>query len=337
MSWSPSFASTALLAVALCAPAVRSQKQPEVKLATLLPRDGSSHKLLEDLKARLAKAEGGGVKLTLRPDYTEGETAMVSKMKAGALQAGLITVVGIAEIDKSVSALQNLPLMFQDLAEVDHVQAALTPMLEKRLLEKGFYVLTWIDAGWVRWFSRKPILTPDDLRQQKLFCWSSDSPQFDLMKKHGLKPVLLEPTDAKASLATGMIDAIATPPFAALAFQYADDTRHVLMLNWAPLVGGLVVTKKAFDALPEATRAEFRKAAQECGAKMRERNRKEADEAIATLRDKKGVTVHEPTPAQLTEWKKFGDEIWPDVRGGIVPADLFDEVQKILAERRAKK
>jgi len=324
------------LAATLLTPCARAQKQPEIKLATLLPRDGSGHKVLEDLKATLQKAEGGGVKLTLRPDYTEGESAMVAKMKAGALQAGLITVVGISEIDKSVSALQNLPLMFQDLAEVDHVQAALTPMLEKRLSDKGFYVLCWVDAGWVRWFSRKPILTPDDLRQQKLFCWSSDSPQFDLMKKHGLKPVLLEPTDVKASLATGMIDAIATPPFAALAFQYFDDTKNVLMVEWAPLVGGLVVTKKAFEALPEATRTAFRAAATAMGVKMRERNRKEADEALATLQ-KKGITVNRPSKEQGELWAKFADEIWPDVRGNIVPADLFDEVKKILAERRAKK
>ena len=40
-----------------------------------------------------------------------------------------------------------------------------------------------------------------------------------------------------------------------------------------------------------------------------------------------------PPNVDAVQW--FVDEIWPDVRGGIVPADLFDEVQKILGHSSA--
>jgi TRAP-type C4-dicarboxylate transport system substrate-binding protein len=323
-------------AALLLAATVLAQKQTEIKLATLAPRDGSVHKILEDLKADLAKAPDGGIKLQVRPDYTLGESAMISKMKVDSLQGGLITVVGIAEIDKGVSALQNLPMTFRGFEELDWVQQKLTPMLEKRLADKGFYVLGWVDAGWVRWFSKAPVLVPDDLKKQKIFCWVSDSPQFDIMKKHGLTPVLLEPANIKSSLSTGLIDALVTAPFAALAFQYYTDTKNCLALDWGPLVGGLVVTKKAFDALPEAKQAAFRAAAQTHCARIRERNRQEAAESIEAMRKDKGLVVNTPTKEQLEKWQKFAEELWPEIRGAIVPAELYDEVQKILAERRKK-
>jgi TRAP-type C4-dicarboxylate transport system substrate-binding protein len=323
---------TALLLAAI----LPGQKSHDLKLATLAPKDGSVHKILEDLKAELAKAPEGGIKLKLKPDYTLGESAMVGKMRIDALQAGLITVVGIGEIDKSVAALQDLPMMFRDFDELDHVQQKLTPTLEKRLAAKGFYVLGWVDAGWVRWFSRAPVLTPDDLRKQKVFCWVSQTDQFDMMKKHGFSPVLLEPSNIKTSLATGLIDALVTVPWVALGYQYYSDTKHCLALDWGPLVGGLVVSKKAFDALPEAKRAAFRAAALVHCARIRAANRKEMVEAIETMQSKWGLRVHEPNAEQRRAWQTLAEQLWPEIRGKLIPAELFDEVRQLLEERRKK-
>jgi TRAP-type C4-dicarboxylate transport system substrate-binding protein len=93
------------------------------------------------MKEKWQKAPGGGATLTIFNGSQGGEADMVRKMKNGLLQAAMLSVVGLAEIDKSVSALQYMPMMFRSLEEVDHVRDKLAPTLEKRLLAKDFVVL----------------------------------------------------------------------------------------------------------------------------------------------------------------------------------------------------
>jgi hypothetical protein len=50
---------------------------------------------------------------------------------------------------------------------------------------------------------------------------------------------------------------------------------------------------------------------------------------------KRGLTVHPVPPEVEAEWRKLGEEVQTRIRGKIVPADLFDEVQRVLKEYRS--
>jgi TRAP-type C4-dicarboxylate transport system substrate-binding protein len=102
--------------------------------------------------------------------------------------------------------------------------------------------------------SRAARLRPADLKSQKMFVWQGDNTQVDLMKGYGYQPVPLETSDIYTSLQTGMIDAVPSIPYYALAGQFFSQAKHMLELNWAPLVGGAVVSKKTWDVIPEAAR-----------------------------------------------------------------------------------
>ena len=97
------------------------------------------------------------------------EADMVRRMRLGQLQAAMVTTTGLTEIEPAVAGLQTIPKAFRTLEEVDYIGEKLQPMLEKRLEEKGFVVLFWSDTGFVRFFSKQPMITPDDLRKTKLF------------------------------------------------------------------------------------------------------------------------------------------------------------------------
>jgi TRAP-type C4-dicarboxylate transport system substrate-binding protein len=71
-----------------------------------------------------------------------------------------MSAVGLAQIDRSVTCLQLMPLAFRDWREVDYVRQKIAPDLEGRLRAKGFEVLFWADAGWVRYFSKAPAYAP---------------------------------------------------------------------------------------------------------------------------------------------------------------------------------
>lgn len=307
-----------------------------VRLATLAPKGSSMHKSLELLREKWGKATDGGVKLVIYPDgVMGGEADIVRKMRAEQLQAAVLTVAGLEEIDKSVAALQNLPLMFRTLDEAAYVREKLRPMLEKRFEEKGFVMLFLGDVGWVHFFSKEPVIHPDDLKKTKLFTWVGDNQTTDLMKNLGLHPVPLEPTDILTGLQTGLIDAVAMVPFFALAAQIYSPTPNMLDLKWAPLVGAGVMLKKTWDSFPPALREELRSSASVIGPQIIERQRVENQEAIQAMQ-KRGLTVHAATPAIEAEWRAFVEPVYPKLRGLEVPADLFDLVVSSLSEFRAR-
>jgi TRAP-type C4-dicarboxylate transport system substrate-binding protein len=319
------------MAVVACGVTFAADQSQRIKLATILPRGTSTHQALLEMAAKWREA---GVTLTLYTDAVMGgEAETVRRMRIDQLQGAALSVAGLAELDHSVTALQLMPMMFRSLDEVAYVRERMRPLLEKRLEEKGFVVLFWADAGWVRFFSKKPVLRPDDLRKQKVFVLTSDSSQSDLMKSAGFQVVPLEYTDTLTGLRTGLIDAVPTAPFYALAGQFYVPAPYMLELNYVPLVGGLVITRRAWDAIPAAARETVRKAADEAGKKISIQSHQEMQEAVAAMQ-KRGLKVTQLTPAAEAEWRAMFDGVYPKLRGSMVPADVFDEVQRLLREYR---
>lgn len=313
--------------------ALAATAQPvRVNLGTLAPRGSVYHQSL----ATLAEAwRTNGVKLVIYPDGTQGgEADMVRLMRIGSLQAGMLTAVGLSEIEPGINGLQDLPKLYNNFDELEYVTDKLRPMLEKRFADKGFVVLFWVDAGWVRYFSKEPILTPTDLKRMKIFTWSGDTETARIMKINGYNSVMLETSDILPGLETGLINATAVPPIFALAGQLDLRAPHMLNLNWGPLVGACVIKKSTWEKIPAANRAALLAAAEKAGAEIRANSRKESDAAVAAMQ-KRGLIVHEVTPEQDAVWRTEAEKLYPEIRGHIVPADIFDEVQRLVKEYRA--
>ena len=320
------------MAIALTAAlAWSAEGQHKMRLGTVAPKDSSFHRILS---AMGQEWKGEGVELKIFAGGARGgEADMVSLMRNGALDAGLLTAVGLSEIDPSVEALQSFPMLFRSLDEVDYVNDRLRPGLEKRLREKGFIVLFWADAGWVRFFSRNPIRRPDELRRAKLFSWSGDVAAVKIYRDSGFHPVSLETNDILPSLQTGLIDAVPLPPYVALTTQVYLHAPNMLQLDWAPLVGALVVTEKSWNRLPAATQASLARAAGKAGAAMKARNRLESEQAVVRMAQHK-LTVNRVPADVVEEWRAVAERSWPRLRGSKIPPELFDEVMRLIAEYR---
>src|SRR5207245_6696572 len=132
----------------------------------------------------------------------------------------------------------------------------------------------WGDAGWVRFFSRSPALRPDDYRRLKIITGAGDAPQADIMKSLGYHPVVLEVADILPALQTGMINMVPSTPFWALTLQLYPQAPYMLDLDWAPMVGAVVVTRKAWEAMTPAGRQALAKAGAEMGAELRALSRR---------------------------------------------------------------
>ncbi len=323
-------------ALALCALGLSaSADDPKlVRLATLAPKGSSLHKILQAMKERLRSAPNGGIELRIFTDGSMGgEAEVVSKMRIKQLQAGLLTAAGLGQIDPSIKALQNLPLVYRDLDEVALVRDKLAPEIKQRFEAKGFVLLFMGDIGFVRYFSKQPIRLPDDLKKVKMFTLPGDVQQVDLMKSLGLNPQPLEPTDILPALQTGMIDCVPMIPFYAQISQFYKPAPYMLDLDWAPLVGGCVVLKELFDSFPPDLRKAVLEASSETGAQVVTRNRIEGKESIAAMQAN-GLKLVTPTASELQAWRDFLAPVYPRLRGGVVDAELYDLVMQTLKEHR---
>lgn len=321
-----------LLAIGLASSA---SAQTRIRLGTLVPSGTSYYHSLESMGAKWKQDSKGNIALTIYGGGTMGsENEIVRRMRVGQLQAAVLTAAGLAEIDRSVSALQEMPLMYRSLEEASYVREKLAGDIERRLAAKGFVVLFWVDAGWVRIFSKDPGILPQDFRKMKIFVTAGDVPESELLKSAGYKPVLLEWADVLTSLQTGMIDAVPTIPFHVLANQFYLSTHHMLEVNWLPLVGALVVTKKSWEALQPAERDVMMKSAAQCGREFQEHGRQENQDAVRAMQ-KRGLQVHPVSKEAEEEWRRFAESLYPNIRGTIVPADMFDQVVQVLRDYRA--
>jgi TRAP-type transport system periplasmic protein len=305
-----------------------------VKLGTLAPSGSSFHMALVEMGQKWRTASGESVKLTIYADGTQGgEAEMVQKMRAGSLNAGMLTVVGLSDIEKSVGGLSFLPLTFRSWSEYDYVLGKIGPRLEKMLLDKGFVVLFWGDAGWLHYFSKARVLRPDDLKPMKIFTWAGDAFQVDVMKSLGYNPIPLETADILPSLRTGMINAISIPSTQALAGQIYSVANNMLNLKWSILSGGTVIKKDRWDKISPDLQKKLMAAAAAAGAKIRDASRKEDEDAIKAMQAK-GVKVNIATPQDEQEWYKLTSIVYPKIRGKMVPVDIFDEIQRLVKEFR---
>lgn len=310
---------------------------PQLRIGTLAPKNSLYHRQLMEVGEAWRATQGEGAKYVIYPDGSQGgETDMARRMRIGQLQGALLSVVGLREIEPTISALQSMPLLFRSWDEVDYVREKMRPAMERKFLDKGFVVLAWGDAGWVRFFSKEAAFRPDDYKKMKFFAWGSEPEQQAIMKSLGYTPVPLETSDILPSIQTGMINAVPATPYFALASQVYTSAPHMLDINWAPIVGALVVTKKSWDEMTPAAQGALREAGAKAGLQMRTRARQEVDEAVTAMK-KRGLQVHTPTAEQLQEWQALADKLYPRIRGHMVPAETFDEVFALLKAYRAGK
>jgi TRAP-type transport system periplasmic protein len=308
-----------------------------IKLATLAPAGTSYDLILKQMGETWRKATNGAVNLRVYPGGNQGSEAdIVRRMNVGELQAAMLSMGGLSEIDPTAAALQEIPMLFRSLAEEEYVREKMRPNFERRLRAKGFVVLFWGDSGWVRFFSRRPGIRPEDFKSMKIFVTASgNAKEMQIVQSLGYKPVALDWADALIQLQTGGVDAVQAPPILALSGQYYTVVKHMTELNWVPLVGATVVAARAWESIPQATRDVLVAGALEAGKRIQESSRRESDESVDTMKRKWGLTVHALTPELEQQWRTFAEAIYPQIRGTLVPADVFDQARGLVAEYRA--
>ena len=307
-----------------------------VKLASLAP-DGSVWDLaIEEMGADWAEATDGRVRLRVYPGGVAGdEPDVVRKMRIGQLHAAALTVGGLTEIDDAFRVFA-IPMFFDSYEELYYVIDRMTPEFSRRLEAQGYVLLNWAHAGWIHLFSTEPVTSLGQLKTTKLFVGAGDDRAVQWWKNSGYRPVPLATTDILTGLQTGMIQALPSPPLAALLLQWYKQAPNMLDLGLAPLVGATIVQKRVWQSIDEADRARLLAAAAELGEKL-EREVPGQDAASVAEMEKRGLkVVRVDDSGRLAEFRAAAEEFAERVRGDRMPPEILEQAQAARAAYRAR-
>lgn len=316
-------------ALALAAPAGAQS----LKLATLVPEGSIWDKSERELGAAIQSATGGRIKFQIYPGGVAGdEPDFLRKIRIGQLQGALFSASGLGDIDPAFYVFQ-VPLLFENDAEVLYVLERMRGEFERRLLEKGCVLLHWTNVGWLRFFASKPVASFDDFKKRKQFVWGTDGRLQKWYQELGLQPVSLSGADVLTGLQTGLIEALPATPLAALSLQWFRPAPFMLDHRFAPLLGGLVVSKSTWDKVAESDRELIRKLASETETKLLAEIPKREEEAVAEMQ-KRGLTIAAEPASDAEKWLALGHEFQTRFRTHTVPPEIFDQTVKLLEEHR---
>jgi TRAP-type C4-dicarboxylate transport system substrate-binding protein len=321
----------ALVVVMLAASPVQAKT---IKIATMAPEDSPWFEVLSEMAQGWKQASGGEVDIKIYPSGIAGdEFDVIRKMRVGQIDAAMLSIGSLPDISKQLRAL-HMPLMIENNDELDHVMNAMSPTFESALSRQGFRVLAWGDAGFVHFFSTRPVISPDDLKPMRLGVWGSNSKYIDAWKDMGYNPVPIAANEIIVELKTGLVETIVVPPIASLSFQWFGIARHMTELPWAPMVGAIVISERAWKKkVPKGLRAKFLEIAAAASSDSKDKTRAVAPKAIAAMQAN-GLTVHPVPPEVLEEWRARVMQGFSPLVGDVVPADLLAQVQKLVAEYR---
>jgi TRAP-type C4-dicarboxylate transport system substrate-binding protein len=323
-----------ILAAALLACVGFVASAADLKIASVAP-DGSHW--MQQMRAgseEIKTRTGGRVILKFYPGGVMGNDSQVlRKVRANQLQGGAFASGGLAERYSGLN-LYGIPLLFRSLAEVDAVRAKLDPKIAAGLEQAGFVTFGFVEGGFANLFSNEPIRTVNEMKRKKVWVPDGDQISFLAMQEIGLSPVTLPVTDVLTGLQTGLIEITFASPVVALVLQWHTKVKYITRLPVSYSYGVFAIEKEAFGHLT----ADDQKIVREVMAKtlngLDHEARAENERAYETLLNA-GLKPVEAGAGDLDAWRHTIEGMYPQLRSRPdINAELFDELQAILAEYR---
>ena len=306
-----------------------------VRLSTLAPAGTTWDAALRDMGANWTKATDGRVTLRVTGGGAQGsETTVLRNMRpeVNTVDASLLTATGLADIDPAFNVF-GIPFFFQSDAEEQFVRSRLEPTLAGRLEAKKFHLLAWGHGGWVQLFSTVPVKTLADVKRVKLFTSAGNPAMMNWYTSNGFNPVALEPTGITTGLATGIIQATPMPPYGAVATQISRTVKYMLDVDVDPLIGALIMTDSVWNKIASGDREKLVAGARDMEKTLQVQVPKQDADSVKAMQAK-GLTVTTLDAGGLATFHAEADKLAASMRGGMVPADVYDLAVKAREDYR---
>jgi len=302
-----------------------------IKLGSLAPVGSPWEIAARRIAAEWERLSGGSVTVKIHAGGVAGdEPDMIRKMRIGTLNAALMTVTGLQGIFNGLKTL-SYPLLIRNDDELSYVLDRMKPFFDQELSSRGFKPVFWSPSGWVYFFSRAPVVTPADLRRQKLWVWSGDPDEVQAYQNAGFQTVTVAATDLMTSLQGGMVDALVTSPLVAASSQWFGVAGNMCALKLAPLWGAEVVSTKTWAMVPTDLQPRLLEAAQRIADEMVPDIVKADGQAIGVML-KYGLKIN-PVPAPAAaDWADLLQKTFAGLVGKSYDTESFEKVTGYLQD-----
>ena len=303
-----------------------------IRFASPLPRNSDWGRALDRLAGEWERVTNNGVRVVVSHDGREGsESGISSSLASNVLQAGLFTSIGMADICPPIMTI-SMPFIIRDDAELDLVMNEIKPVLDKRV-KNDFVVLAWSKGGWVYIFSKEPVLTPDDLRRQKI---ATNEDQKELNQAFRIMGLQLEEAGFNSlapKLANNTINSIYFTPTAIAPMQLHKYLGNMLNLPIAPVLGAIVINRVTWNKLSPAQQQGIIKATQQVATEFDIATPKAEANAVSSM-SKGGLKVNTPSKAETELWQNEVSKTITTLVGTTFDREIYQTINNVLKKHR---
>lgn len=280
-----------------------SQAQTKWDLPAAYPATNFHTENLTQFAADVDKATGGKLKITVHANASLFKANEIKRaVQGGQAPIGEVLLANF-ENENPIYGADGIPFLATSYAESKKLAEAQKPVLQKLLASQGMmllYTVPWPPQGI---YVKKEIASVADMRGLK---WRAYSPATaKIAELIGAQPVTIQAAELSQALATGVVESYMSSGSTGYdsktyeSIKYWYDTQAWLPKN------GILVNKKAFDALDKPTQDALLKAAAEAEA----RGWKISEEKNAwykkALTDK-GMKIMTPSAKLVADLKQVG-------------------------------
>ena len=312
-----------------------SAQAAALKIATVVPEGSAWMREMREAAAEIRERTEGRVRIKFYPGGVMGdEQTVLRKIRIGQLHGGAFTSGALKSLYADAD-LYSVPLMFRTFAEVDYVRERMDDSLRRGLAQAGLEVLAISDGGFAHLLSQRPIRTTLDLRGTKIWIQEGDVVSRTALELADVSPVPLSIADVYTGLQTGLIDTVAVPPMAAIAFQWHTKVKFMTDVPLMYLSGVLAVAGRALAKLEAEDRAVVREVIGGASARLDAEGRKGHEQAKRALLEHGVEEVVVGSDEELALWHGIAESALTELQGqGIYSRGTIDELRGHLERYR---
>jgi TRAP-type C4-dicarboxylate transport system substrate-binding protein len=322
-----------VLVWALGYPVTVTAQSVVIKFATLAPEGTPWMNLMQEMNDELQRQSNGQIAFRFYAGGVAGdERDVIRKMRINQLQGGAFSGFGMGEILPELRVLE-LPMLFRDAAEAEHVAATLFDHLAAAFADKGYILLSLNEAGAVHIFSQQPLRSRADMLHTKMWTWQGDPLPLALFKAYGITPIPLALPDVLPSLQSGLIDACYGPPLGVLALQWFTKVKYISPTPITHVMGAVLLGKQQWQALTPAQQTLLRDTVTKYNAKAATTMRQHHQKAL-TLLQTLGIQSVALPEEDITLLRQASGKVQEELAGHLYSRELLAQVIRLRDQYR---
>jgi TRAP-type C4-dicarboxylate transport system substrate-binding protein len=324
----------ALVSLAIAATA-SAEPTHVLRFATVAPDGTEWARLSRSFAREIEEQTNGDVQIKWYFGGIAGnEAEMIARMRRGQLDGVASAGMLCQRLAPTMRAVHVVGL-FQSRDEALYVLGRLKPRIDREFAAAGLTNLGEAGFGTDILFSRTPLRSLEELRQQRLWIWDLDEIYKLEMPALAIKATPLPLEGALAAFEAAQLDGFIGIPSAALVFQWSTRARYYSDLRVGYVMGCLVVSNSAFDPLPFEAQQAVHAASGRLMRQMEDIGERQDDALLNSLFEKQGMHRVEVSKSFRTEFLDAARAARFKLGSSLTTQALLDEINGWLADYRS--